>query len=146
MLTNSRATATRVSHLAAVRGVHTIASSAMAATGCTTISSNRSQNAASVGEPTDQGGKPRQHHLDNGQRDHGNTERFHASSFFNLLRRELVFYRQLRDVRDARVRVVVDVYAPGAAVAELVAGECADDALKVGRCCDLLAQGDAVDV
>ena len=42
--------------------------------------------------------------------------------------------------------MVVDVDAPGAAVAESVAGECADEALKAGCRSDCLAQRGAVDV
>ena len=42
--------------------------------------------------------------------------------------------------------MVVDVHASCAAVAELVAGERADDALKVGRRSDFFAQVVAVDV
>ena len=46
------------------------------------------------------------------------------------LTEQLVDNRQLRGIGDLRVRVVVDVHGPGAAVTEVVAGERAEEALE----------------
>lgn len=59
-------------------------------------------------------------------------------------RLETIDHGQLRRIYNARVRVVVDVHTPGAAVSKLVTGEFADETGKAGRGPHLRAQCDAV--